>query len=89
MMTGSCISRLVVTMAIAICVASCSSNDAPPPQTGFESMQLSPAAAGSCEIDAFKMCQLLDGSSAGAAPSQTASYADAQFIQAAERSRFA
>jgi len=73
MMTGSCFSRLVVTMAMAICVASCSSSNAPAPQTGFESMQLSPAAAGSCDIDAFKMCQLLDGSSAGAAPSQTAS----------------
>ena len=70
MMTGSCFSRLVVAMAI--CVASCSSNNAPAPQTGFESMQLSPAAAGSCDIDAFKMCQLLDGSSA-AASSQTAS----------------
>ncbi|MGA6971508.1 MAG: hypothetical protein WBY93_07745 [Candidatus Binatus sp.] len=73
MTTGSCIWRLVVTMAIAICVASCSSNDAPPPQTGFESMQLSPAAAGSCEIDAVKMCQVLEGSSAAAPSSQTAS----------------
>jgi len=36
-------------------------------------MQLSPAAAGSCEIDAFKMCQVLEGSSAAAPSSQTAS----------------
>jgi hypothetical protein len=49
-------------MAIAMCIASCSSNEPQaqsqlPDVSSMASMQMTPAAAGSCKIDAVKMCQ--------------------------------
>ena len=48
-------------LTLAICTASCSSKNAQPPGMDLASMQISPAAAGSCEIDAVKMCQATGG----------------------------
>ena len=53
---------LSILMVIATCTASCSSKDEQPPQMNLPSMQISPAAAGSCRIDAIKMCQAEGGS---------------------------
>lgn len=52
----------IVAAAICICIASCSSSE---PQTqpqlpdvsGIAGMKMTPAAAGSCKINAIKMCQ--------------------------------
>jgi hypothetical protein len=52
--------------AIAIWAGACSSKTSQP---NLASMQMSPAAAGSCQIDAAKMCQALNGG-AKAAPQQ-------------------
>jgi len=49
--------------ATAIWSAACSSN--PPPS--LASIQISPAAPGSCQIDAVKMCQATDGGGKAAA----------------------
>jgi hypothetical protein len=73
MMTAARIARLLGTMTIAICVASCSSKNAQPPQMGLTTMQLSPAAAGSCKIDAVKMCQVTDSSAAPSSQSAAVS----------------
>ena len=67
MMMGRCGSKLSARMlllaAVAICIASCSSSNTQAPGTpDFSSMQLLPAPAGSCEIDAVKMCQVVGGS---------------------------
>ncbi len=67
MMMGRCGSKLSARMlllaAVAICIASCSSsNTQAPGAPDFSSMQLLPAPAGSCEIDAVKMCQVVGGS---------------------------
>jgi hypothetical protein len=51
-------------LTIAICIASCSSNDAQPPGMNLPTMQMSPAAPGSCPIDAVKMCQTEEGNAA-------------------------
>ena len=48
---------LVVLAAIATCTVSCSSKEEQPPGMNLPSMQMSPAAPGSCRIDAIKMCQ--------------------------------
>ena len=58
---------LTILMAIAICIASCSSKQErpTPPGINIANMQMSPAAPGSCRIDAVKMCQAEGG---GAAP---------------------
>jgi hypothetical protein len=66
MMEGRYFSRLAPAMliVIAICAAGCSSNSAQSPQLDLANMRLSPADVGSCQIDAVKMCQVIDGSSA-------------------------
>jgi hypothetical protein len=51
------IAALVIFVAIATCTASCSSKEEQPPGMNLASMQMSPAAPGSCRIDAIKMCQ--------------------------------
>ena len=55
---------LTILMLIATCIASCSSKQEQPPN--LASMQMSVAPAGSCQIDAVKMCQAEGGSSAPA-----------------------
>jgi hypothetical protein len=57
---------LTILMTIATCIASCSSKSERPPGMNLTSMQMSPAAPGSCQIDAVKMCQAEGGSSAPA-----------------------
>jgi hypothetical protein len=54
-------------IAAVTCLASCSSTPAQPPQMELANMQLSPAAVGSCKIDAIKMCQVTEGSPASPA----------------------
>src|SRR5271157_5075475 len=74
-MTGPYISRLgggwalTAVVAIATCAVSCSSQNAQPAGMDLANMQISPAATGSCQIDAVKMCQA-EGSSSAAPPSQ-------------------
>jgi hypothetical protein len=53
---------LTILMVIATCAASCSSKKEQPPN--LASMQISPAAPGSCQIDAIKMCQAEGGTAA-------------------------
>jgi hypothetical protein len=65
-------SLMASAAAIAICTASCSSKSAQPAAMDLAHMQISPAEAGSCEINAIKMCTALGGSTA-APSSQTAS----------------
>jgi hypothetical protein len=55
---------LTVVVTIATCAASCSSTQERPPTMNLTSAQMAPAAAGSCKIDAVKMCQ-----ATGATPS--------------------
>ena len=67
MMMGRCGSKLSARMlllaAVAICIASCSSSTPQAPgMPDVSSMQLAPAPAGSCQIDAVKMCQVVGGS---------------------------
>jgi len=62
---------LAFLAAIATCTTSCSSKKAQSPMD-LANMQISPAAAGSCEIDAVKMCQVTGGVSAPAMSSQPA-----------------
>jgi hypothetical protein len=69
--------RMALLAAVAICIASCSSSPTQAPGTpDFSSMQLLPAPAGSCQIDAVKMCQLVGGSAPPppTQPSTTSSY---------------
>jgi hypothetical protein len=79
-MTRPCISRLAgswaltALVAIATCAVSCSSQNAQPPGIDLAHMQMSPAAVGSCQIDAVKMCQA-EGSSSAAPPSQPSAMA--------------
>jgi hypothetical protein len=56
-------SALTILIAIATCIASCSSKEERPipPGMNLASMQMSPAAPGSCRIDAIKMCQTEGG----------------------------
>jgi hypothetical protein len=56
------LSSLAIVSAIAIWSTACSSKTAEAPQPNMASMQISPAAAGSCQIDAIKMCQATTGS---------------------------
>ena len=60
---------LTALVAIATCAVSCSSQNAQSPGMDLANMKMSPAAAGSCQIDAVKMCQA-EGSSPSAPPSQ-------------------
>ncbi len=63
---------LTIIAAIAIWSAACSSKTAEPTQPDLASMQISPAAVGSCQIDAIKMCQATDGSGKAAQPAASA-----------------
>ncbi len=71
-MTAHRIFRFTGTVAIALIVAaltgitSCSSNNAQSPGSNLANVQLSPAPAGSCQIDAVKMCQVTGGLAAPA-----------------------
>ena len=58
---------LTVLVTIATFTASCSSTQERPPTMDLTSAQTSPAPAGSCKIDAVKMCQ-----ATGATPSASA-----------------
>src|ERR1700693_4433999 len=55
---------LTILMMIATCIASCSSKSEQPPGMNLASMKMSPAAPGSCQIDAVKMCQAEGGTAA-------------------------
>ena|ERR1700674_4427802 len=61
------LSSLAIIVAIAIWSAGCSSKTEQPPAQGPASMQMSTAPAGSCQIDAVKMCQATGGGSQSAA----------------------
>lgn len=63
---------LAFIVATAICTTSSSSKQPQSPGMDLANMQISPAAAGSCEIDAVKMCQVTGGVSAPAQTSQPA-----------------
>src|ERR1017187_6465659 len=63
---------LAFIVATAICTTSCSSKKPQSPGMGLASIQLSTAAAGSCEIDAVKMCQITGGLAAAAPSSHPA-----------------
>ncbi len=77
-MTARRILRLAGTLALAfivataICTTSCSSKQPQTPGMDLTSMHLSPAPAGSCKIDAVKMCQVTGGFAAPAPSSQPA-----------------
>ena len=66
---------LAVLLTLATCAASCSSKSDEPPGMNVANMQMSPAPAGSCQIDAVKMCQA-EGSSTtpSSQPAATSSY---------------
>ena len=88
MMSNTCFSRLalIALVAIATCAGSCSSENAQSPGTELAHMQISPAAVGSCQIDAVKMCQA-EGSSSAPPPSQPsamASYGPANLPESIE-----
>ena len=65
---------LTALVAFATCAVSCSSQNAQSPAMDLANMKISPAAAGSCQIDAVKMCQA-EGSSSAAPPSQASAMA--------------
>jgi hypothetical protein len=52
---------IALIVATATCITSCTSQKTQAPGMGLANMQLSPAAAGSCEIDAVRMCQVIGG----------------------------
>jgi hypothetical protein len=63
---------LAFIVATATCTTSCSSKKPQAPGMDLANMQISPAAAGSCEIDAVKMCQITGGLAAAAPSSHPA-----------------
>ena len=63
---------LSILVAIATCTASCSSNEQQAPGMNIPTMQISPAAPGSCQIDAIKMCQAEGGTAASQKEQQSA-----------------
>ena len=63
---------LWMIVAIAIWSAGCSSKTEQPGAAGGPRIAISPAAAGSCQIDAVKMCQATGGGSQTAAQSSSA-----------------
>jgi hypothetical protein len=72
------VGALAILVAIAISVVSCSSTETqappqPPNVSRMAAMPITPAAAGSCKIDAIKMCQE-EGGSASPPPPSTMSY---------------
>ena len=78
MMTKSTV-MLTVLVTIATCAASCSSKSDQPPgmdlaSMQMSSMQMSPAPAGSCQIDAVKMCQAEGSSTTPSSQPATSSY---------------
>jgi hypothetical protein len=64
--------ELSILLAIATCIASCSSKEEQAPGMNIPSMQISPAAPGSCQIDAIKMCQAEGGGTAASQDEQKA-----------------
>jgi hypothetical protein len=60
--TSKLAAKVALLAAVAICIASCSNSTAPAPGMPNLSIQLAPAPAGSCQIDAVKMCQVVGGS---------------------------
>jgi hypothetical protein len=54
---------IALIVATAFCLTSCASQKTQAPEMGMglPSVQLSPAAAGSCEIDAVRMCRVMGG----------------------------
>jgi len=75
---------IAIIVAIAIWSAGCSSKT---DQPNLASMQISTAAPGSCQIDAVRMCQVMDGGGKSA-PQQTgapmASYGSANMPDSIE-----
>jgi hypothetical protein len=71
MMMRKLAGALIVLVMIATC-ASCSSKREQPPGMNLASMQMSPAAPGSCQIDAVKMCQAEGGDAAPKAEQKAA-----------------
>jgi hypothetical protein len=57
---------IALIAAAATSIASCSSNKTQSPGSNLASVQLSPAPAGSCEIDAVKICRVTGGLAAPA-----------------------
>ena len=53
--------RLLLATAVTIWIAGCSSSKSPAPASGLATTQMTPAAAGSCEINAVKMCTEVGG----------------------------
>ena len=84
MMTKSTV-MLAVLVTIATCAASCSSKSEQPPEMDLASMQMSPAPAGSCQIDAVKMCQA-EGSSTtpSSQPATVSSYGPSNMPESIE-----
>lgn len=66
---------LAFFVATAICATSCWSKRPQSAGMNLASVQLSPAAAGSCEIDAVKMCEVTGGLAAAAPSSHPATTA--------------
>jgi hypothetical protein len=58
----------MLILLAAICTASCSSNSDQPPRMDMTNMPTSTAAAGSCQIDAVKMCQAMGGTASTTQP---------------------
>ena len=63
---------LSIVVAIATCTASCSSKEEQAPGMNIPTMQISPAAPGSCQIDAIKMCQAEGGTAVSQKEQQSA-----------------
>jgi hypothetical protein len=76
---------LAVLVTIGTCAASCSSKTDQSPGMNAANMQMSPAAAGSCQIDAVKMCQA-EGSSTtpSSQPATTSSYGPSNMPESIE-----
>ena len=72
MRMGRIAGALTILTMIATCTASCSSKSEQPPGMNLTSMQMSPAAPGSCQIDAVKMCQAEGGNAAPQAEQKAA-----------------
>jgi hypothetical protein len=70
------LAALVLLAAVAADGASCSSKQDRPQGMDLSSLKISPAAVGSCEIDAIKMCQAEGGSASASAsiPAISSSY---------------
>jgi hypothetical protein len=76
---------LAVLVTIATCAASCSGTSDQPPGMNLANMQISPAPAGSCNIDAVKMCQAEGGSTTPASqPAPTSSYGPSNMPESIE-----